>query len=61
VSLGGGSAGHFLETIDTLLEVAFAPLADDGRRGIEPSGDLFVFEAGSGIEDDLGPDNVAIR
>jgi hypothetical protein len=51
----------FVEPLEAFFEKAFAPLADDLGRGIEPGRDLLVLQAFGGIEDDLGPDNITIR
>src|SRR5437867_4229451 len=58
---GPSAAREFLEAGEALLKEALPPFADDLSRCIESLGDLIVGEAGSGIEDDLGPDNVSIR
>jgi len=51
----------FLETREAFLEEAFAPLADDLSRGIEPCGDGIVLEALGGIKHDFGSDDIPIR
>jgi hypothetical protein len=58
---GSSAAREFLEAREALLKEALPPFADDLSRGIESLGDLIVGEAGSGIEDDLRPDDISIR
>jgi hypothetical protein len=62
----GGKAGWspasrpFLEAWHALLEEPLSPLADDLPGGIEAGSDLVVVQAVSGIEGDLGADDIAI-
>src|SRR2546423_2548294 len=49
------------ESGQTFLEEAFPPLGDDLEGQVEPAGDLLVLQSLCGHEDDLGPDDVAIR
>jgi hypothetical protein len=58
---GSSAAREFLEAREALFKETLPPFANDLSRGIESVGDLIVGEAGSGIEDDLGPDNISIR
>jgi hypothetical protein len=63
---GGKTAGPsapwpFLKASQAFLEEAFAPLRDDLAWQLEPFSDLFVGEALSGEEDDLGAHDIAIR
>jgi len=44
-----------------LLEKALAPLGDDLEGVVEATGDLLVFQALGGHEDDLGSHHVSIR
>jgi hypothetical protein len=62
----GGKAGRapatrpLFEAGKTLFEKPFPPFADDLTRRVEASGDLVVAEAGFGVENDLGPDDIPI-
>ena len=62
----GGKAGRapatrpLFEAGKALFEKPFPPFADDLTRRVEASGDLVVAEAGFGVENDLGPDDIPI-
>jgi hypothetical protein len=53
--------GQFVKAPAALLEESLAPLADDLARSVESSRDIVVAETLSGVEHDLGPDDIAIR
>jgi hypothetical protein len=55
------AAGTFVKPREPFLEEAFAPLADDLARGVEPRGDLVVAQPLGGVEDDLRAKDVSIR
>ncbi len=58
---GPTATGQLFEPGQALVEEAFAPLADDLPRGVEPLADLLVGESFSRIENDLGSDDINIR
>ena len=63
----GGKAGRapaarpLLQAAQALLKESFTPLADNLTGRIEPRRDLVVAQSLSGVERDLGSDDIAIR
>ena len=63
---GGKGAGPpaprtIAQTVESLMEEAFWPLADDLTGEIQSPSDLVVRDALSGKQDDPGPDDITIR
>jgi len=52
---------QIVESSETLLEKALAPLGDDLEGMVDAPGDLLILQALGGHENDLGPDHVTIR